>query len=73
MASFWGRALRGIVGLCLIWWGFGTGSVVGMIIAVIGAIMVIAAILNVCLIGPLFGLPLKGKDVMNAPPQMPQA
>lgn len=63
MASFWGRALRVIAGLAVIWWGMGMSTVTGNIIAIVGVLLVLVGLFNVCLIGPLFGAPLRGKDI----------
>ena len=66
MAGFWGRAIRVVVGLFLIWWGVSMASVGGYIIALIGLVAAIAGLLNFCLLAPLFGAPLSGKDVLSS-------
>lgn len=72
MASMWGRALRVVVGLILIWWGLGAGTTTGTVVAVIGVIPILTGIFNICVVAPLFGGPLKGKDaLMGSAPQMP--
>ncbi|MHB1163153.1 MAG: YgaP-like transmembrane domain [Minisyncoccota bacterium] len=63
MASFWGRAIRVLAGLGIIWWGMGTGSVMGIVVPIIGGLLVLSGILNVCALAPLFGAPFRGKDI----------
>lgn len=71
MASFWGRTIRVVAGLALIWWGMTAASGAGAIVAIIGAIVALAGIFNVCILAPLFGAPFRGKDVgMNPPAAM---
>ena len=64
MSSGLGRGLRIVVGLALMAIGLlsmtGPG---GLILAVIGAVPLVAGLLDVCLFAPLFGAPLKGADV----------
>jgi hypothetical protein len=64
LASKNGRYARIIAGVILIVIGFvwPTDSL-GWMLIVIGAIPILAAALDVVLIAPLFGLPLKGKDI----------
>lgn len=69
MASFWGRAIRVIAGLALVWWGMTAPSTIGSLIAIIGIIIALAGIFNVCILAPLFGAPFRGKDI---PPQQSQ-
>lgn len=63
MAGFWGRALRVIAGLALIWWGMSMASMIGTVIAIIGVVALLAGLLNFCHLAPLFGLPLHGNDL----------
>lgn len=64
MSSPAGRALRVIAGIALIVIGFmvmqGTW---GIVVAIIGLVPLVAGLFDVCLIGALFGAPLRGKDV----------
>lgn len=61
MSSGSGRGLRIVVGLALIALGlFSVGGTGGIILAVVGAVPLIAGIADVCLFAPLFGGPLKG-------------
>ena len=60
MSSGLGRGLRIVVGLALI--VIGLFSIGGIILAVVGAVPLVAGALDVCLFAPLFGGPLKGAD-----------
>ena len=64
MSSGLGRGLRIVVGLALMVIGLvSVGGTGGIILAVVGAVPLLAGILDVCLFAPLFGAPLKGADV----------
>lgn len=61
MASAAGRGVRIVAGLAIIAWGFlGLGGSEAYVVAAIGAIPLLAGILDICLFGPLFGCPLEG-------------
>ena len=63
MSSGLGRGLRIVIGLALIVLGlFSVGGTGGIILAVVGAVPLLAGILDVCLFAPLFGGPLKGAE-----------
>ncbi len=63
MSSGIGRGVRVIAGLILIAVGlFSVGGTGGIILAVVGAVPLLAGVLDVCLFAPLFGGPLKGAD-----------
>lgn len=63
MSSGVGRGLRIIVGLALIVIGVSSiGGTGGIILAVVGAVPLVAGALDVCLFAPLFGGPLKGAE-----------
>ena len=64
MASTAGRILRIVVGILLIVWGwFGMGfSTVGIIVAVIGLVPLVAGVFDFCVFAPLFGNPLSGAN-----------
>ena len=78
MASFWGRAIRVVAGLLLIWWGVTMGSVVGWVIALVGLVVTLAGLFNFCGLAPLFGGPFLAKDIPSTdapaaqPTQAPQ-
>ncbi len=64
MASTAGRILRIVAGLVLIAWGImGLGGAVGILIAVVGAIPLLAGLFDFCIFAPLFGNPLSGKAI----------
>lgn len=60
MASGLGRGVRIAAGLVFLTWGLLGG---GAIPVVLGAVFVAVGALDVCLLAPLFGAPLKGADV----------
>ncbi len=63
MSSGLGRGVRIVVGLALIVIGlFSMGGTGGFILAVVGAVPLVAGVLDVCLFAPLFGGPLKGAE-----------
>lgn len=61
MASGLGRGVRIAAGLVFLAWGLLLGG--GAIPVVLGAVFVAVGALDVCLLAPLFGAPLKGADV----------
>jgi hypothetical protein len=63
MASPAGRGIRIVAGLLLIFWGFRQGTTLGTVVGLIGIVPLTAGALNLCLLGPLIGAPLKGSDV----------
>jgi hypothetical protein len=64
MASTAGRILRIVAGLALIAWGImGLGGTVGIIVAVVGAVPLLAGLFDFCILAPLFGNPLSGKEI----------
>jgi len=65
MASPLGRGLRVLAGLALIVAGIAIGGA-GWVLAVVGLVPLIAGIADVCLFDPLFGKPLRGRDVRAA-------
>jgi putative exporter of polyketide antibiotics len=65
MSSNWGRLLRIVAGAILVVAGWlWIGGVLGIIVAVVGLVPLVAGIADVCLISAIFmGTPLKGKDL----------
>jgi hypothetical protein len=64
MASTTGRIVRIIAGIALIAWGvLGLGGTVGIIVAVIGAVPLLAGLFDFCVFAPLFGAPLSGPKI----------
>jgi ABC-type protease/lipase transport system fused ATPase/permease subunit len=68
MSSAMGRILRMLVGLGLIGWGVflsvtASNITVGIILAVVGLLPLVAGLIDVCVFAPLFGAPLSGAKV----------
>jgi len=61
-----GRTIDTMLGLALIWWGCELSSVVKDLAVVIGALALLAGVLNVCWVAPIIGIPFRGKDVPKA-------
>jgi hypothetical protein len=67
MASTAGRIVRIVVGAALIAWGLlGLGVTAGIIVVVVGAIPLLAGLLDFCIFAPLFGAPLSGSKIRAA-------
>lgn len=67
MASTTGRIVRIAAGLALIAWGvLGLGGTTGTIVAVIGALPLLAGLFDFCVFAPLFGAPLSGPKIRAA-------
>ncbi len=65
MSSTARRIIRIVAGIVLIVVGLfllSTNQILAIILAVVGLIPLLAGILDVCLFGPIFGGPLRGKD-----------
>jgi len=56
-----GRGLRIVAGLGLIGVGLYVGGAWGVLIAVVGAVPLLAGILNVCVIAPFLGVPFSAR------------
>ncbi|MBK7175958.1 MAG: DUF2892 domain-containing protein [Chloroflexi bacterium] len=64
MASSAGRIVRIVAGIALIAWGLmGLNGTVGIIVAIVGALPLLAGLFDFCVFAPLFGNPLKGKEI----------
>lgn len=64
LASTSGRIVRVIAGIALVLWGLmGLGGTVGIIVAVVGAVPLLAGLFDFCVFAPLFGAPLNGKKI----------
>lgn len=57
-----GRSIRVLAGIALIVLGVALDSALGWVIAGVGVVPILAGIFNVCLLGPLFGAPLSGRN-----------
>jgi hypothetical protein len=67
MASTAGRIVRIVAGAALIAWGLlGLGGTAGVIVAVVGAVPLLAGLLDFCIFAPLFGAPLSGSAIRAA-------
>lgn len=62
MASPAGRLARVVAGLVLIVLGLVIGGA-GLVLAVVGLVPLLAGALDVCLLAPLFGKPLRGAQM----------
>lgn len=63
MATPAGRIIRIVLGIAIIWVGLAfVDKPLGYVLEFIGLAPLIAGIMNICLVGPLIGAPLKGQD-----------
>lgn len=68
MASPAGRIVRVVAGITLIAWGLaGLGGTVGIIVAIVGALPLVAGLFDFCAFSPLFGGPLSGPKNSGCP------
>ncbi len=68
MSSATGRVLRIVVGLGLIGWGVylavvANSLVIGIVLAVVGLVPLMAGLFDVCVFAPLFRAPFSGTKV----------
>ncbi|UCD41737.1 MAG: DUF2892 domain-containing protein [Chloroflexota bacterium] len=64
MASKTGRITRIVAGAALIAWGLlGLTGTIGIVVAVIGLVPLLAGIFDVCVFAPLFRNPFKGSEI----------
>jgi hypothetical protein len=65
MSSWAGRLIRIVAGIALIVVGLVVlqASTLGIILAVVGAVPLVAGLFNFCVFAPLFGGPFLGKNV----------
>ncbi len=67
MASPAGRLVRIVAGLVLMVWGLiGLGGVLGIVVAVVGLLPLVAGVFDFCVFAPLFGAPLAGTKIRSA-------
>ncbi len=67
MASAAGRIVRVVAGIALIAWGLmGLGGTAGIIVAIVGALPLVAGLFDFCVFAPLFGAPLSGPKIRAA-------
>ena len=64
MASAAGRIVRVVAGVALIAWGvMGLGGATGIIVAVVGAVPLLAGLFDFCVFAPIFGCPTSGPKI----------
>ena len=64
MATTAGRIIRVVAGAALMAWGiWGLNGAAGIIVAVIGAVPLLAGLFDFCVFAPLFGGPFSGKKL----------
>lgn len=63
LASTTGRLVRGLVGVVLLVLAFVVGGTWAWVLGVLGAVFVAVGVFDVCLLAPLFGKPLRGRDL----------
>ena len=63
MASIPGRLTRGALGVTMIVGGFAAEPPGGLYYAAAGMLPLVAAVLDLCLLAPLWGLPLMGNEL----------
>jgi len=64
MSSAFGRVLRIVAGIVLIYLGMSiVHGLWGTVLAIVGLVPLIAGVFNFCVFAPLFGGPFLGKDV----------
>lgn len=66
LASTTGRWVRGVVGVVLLVLAFVVGGTGGWVLGVLGVVFVAVGALDVCLLAPLFGKPLRGRAFRGA-------
>lgn len=65
MAGSIGRGVRSLTGLILIALALTSlEGVAAALLIVVGLVFVAVGVFNICLLAPLFGAPLSGKDVL---------
>ena len=64
LASTTGRVVRVVAGIALIAWGLlGLSGATGIVVAVIGAVPLLAGVFDFCVFAPLFGNPFSGQAI----------
>jgi hypothetical protein len=64
MASTAGRITRIVAGIALIAWGLmSLGGLTGIIVALVGAVPLLAGLFDFCVFAPLFGNPISGLKI----------
>jgi hypothetical protein len=63
MASSTGRIARVVAGILIIAFGFGLGGPLGIGVAAVGAVPLLAGLFDFCVFAPLFGCPMAGPKI----------
>lgn len=63
MASRTGRSIRILAGAGMVVGGLASGTSRGAAVALVGLGPLVAGALDLCLLGPLFGHPIRGADI----------
>lgn len=64
MASPAGRVVRIVAGVALLAWGLLVlGGPVGIVVAIVGLVPLLAGLFDFCVFAPLFGAPLAGPRI----------
>jgi len=64
LASSTGRAIRVVAGIGLVAFGLlGLEGAAGIVVAIIGAVPLLAGVFDFCVFAPLFGFPLSGPKI----------
>ncbi len=64
MASLAGRGVRIVAGVALLAWGLLVlGGPVGIVVAIVGLVPLLAGLFDFCVFAPLFGAPLSGPRI----------
>ena len=67
MVSTAGRITRIVAGIVLVFWGLtGLSGAVGISVAMIGLVPLLAGLFDFCVFAPLFGFPLSGPRIRAA-------
>ena len=67
LASSAGRIVRIVAGLALIAFGlFSLQNTVGIVLAVVGLVPLLAGVFDFCIFAPIFGASLSGKVIRSA-------
>jgi hypothetical protein len=67
MSSTTGRIVRIVAGAALVAWSLlGLGGTAGIVVAVVGAVPLLAGLFDFCVFAPLFGAPMSGPKVRAA-------
>jgi hypothetical protein len=66
MASPQGRLSRVCLGLALVAWGVRMSGIAGWTIAAVGLVPILAGAGDMCLLAPLFGYPMSGRQIRES-------